>query len=95
LDYSDSSGSIALKIAIALWVLAVVWCLLYYAPWGSGMFELLRLKLFCVTWTSEECRLTQEMDLRNSSIPAYTPLVWWLGVAAALYGLHARRRSSR
>jgi hypothetical protein len=94
LAYSSNSPSTPLKIAIALWVLAVLWCLLYYAPWGDGMFSLLRLKLFCVTWTSEECRLTREMDLKNSSIPPYTPLVWWLGVAAALYGLHGRRGSS-
>ena len=91
--YSKNSQSTAFKIAIALWVWAVLWCLLYYAPWGDGIFSLLRLKLFCVTWTSEECRLTQEMDLKHSSIPAYTPIVWWLGVAAALYGLHARRQS--
>ena len=62
-------------------MLAVLGCLLYYAPWDDGMFSL--LGLFCVTWTSEECRLTQEMDLKNSLIPAYTPIVWLLGVAAA------------
>jgi hypothetical protein len=89
-----SAPAILIKIGIALWAVALVWWFLYYAPW-AGAFDLMDLKIPCITWAIPECAGAQEMFLKKSGIPTYRPLLWWTGTAVVIIGFYQRRQGRK
>ena len=57
-------------------------------------FDLLGLKIMCITGTPQECAFFQER-LGSSVIPAYRPWLWWVGCVAMLIGLFQDRAARK
>lgn len=81
--FSHRPAPFASKLGIALMGIAVIWWFAYYAQW-QGAFGLLSVKLPCLDGATRECLLVQRAIEGN--IPTYSPVVWWLGLAAFVAG---------
>lgn len=97
LDKASVKTPMATKIGFALWGVSLVWWFAYYANWG-GAFDLMGLKLMCITSASSECEFFQEQMSRTSAIPTYYPIFWWAGCVAMMVGLvqsRAQRKQTK
>lgn len=93
-DKPSVKTPMATKIGFALWGVSLVWWFAYYANWG-GAFDLMGLKLLCITDATPECEFFQEQMSRTSSIPTYYPVFWWAGCIAMMVGLVQSRSQRR
>ncbi|MEO8757694.1 MAG: hypothetical protein ABI398_08085 [Devosia sp.] len=74
---------------LTLMVSAIAWWLSYYAQAG-GMFARFDVKLGCMSGDSLECTRFQHL-IGPSVLPAYSPLLLWLGVLVTILGLFLTR----
>ena len=86
---TSEPGSAATFGGLALMASALAWWLTYYAQWG-GMFGAFDRKLSCVSGDSYECTNFQQF-IGPSVLPAYSPVLLWLGVVVTLLGLFLTR----
>lgn len=80
---SGRPAPFATKLGIGLIGFAILWWFAYYAQW-EGAFGLLRLKIACLDGATRECLFFQQQI--RGSIPTYSPVVWWAGLAAFVVG---------
>ena len=86
---TSEPGSAATFGGLALMSASLAWWVTYYAQWG-GMFGHLDSKLSCVSGDSYECTNYQQF-IGPSVLPAYSPLLLWLGVVVTILGLFLSR----
>lgn len=84
----------AFLIGFGLWATSLIWCLAYYSAWDNAFFGSLDLKLFCVSGATEECAGAARDIIQPSGwwVPAYSPVLWWLGLGAMIVGIVSRFR---
>jgi hypothetical protein len=78
---------LALKIGYGLWAISLLWWFLYYAQY-SGAFDMLDLKLACITGATSECLFFQQQMANTGILPTYVPIFWYAGLVAMLIGLY-------
>jgi hypothetical protein len=84
-----------LNIGLGLMALSLLWWFAYYAQY-EGAFDLLGLKLLCITGTTSECSFFQEqMSAAAAPVPTYYPVLWWCGTIAVAIGLFMSRREAK
>ena len=84
-------------IGFGLLLLSLIWCLAYYSGWDDKFFGMLDLKLFCLDGATEECRLAARdiIERHGTPVPAYSPVLWWLGLVLIGVGFIRRRMRRR
>ena len=84
----QSGPPILTKIGGAIMAVALLWWFLYYAQY-MGAFTFMRHKIWCVAETTFECQFYRQQIA--GPLPAYPPIVWWVGVGLAAIGAVQRR----
>jgi hypothetical protein len=74
---------------LAVMASALAWWASYYSQW-SGVASHLDIKLGCVSGDSVDCTHIQQF-IGPSLLPAYSPLLLWLGVVVTILGLFLSR----
>jgi hypothetical protein len=83
------AGSATTYAGLSLMSAAFAWWVTYYSQWG-GFLGHLDMKLSCVSGDSFECTNFQQF-IGPSVLPAYSPLLLWLGVVVTILGLFLTR----
>ena len=86
---TSSPASAVLFGGLAVIASALAWWASYYSQWG-GFAGHLEIKLGCVSGDSTDCGLVQQF-IGTSILPAYSPLLLWLGVVVTILGLFLSR----
>ncbi|WP_158815631.1 hypothetical protein [Methylocapsa sp. S129] len=71
------------KIGLILMLLCVSWWFAYYAQYESPA-AFLQHKIWCIAATTDACAFYAQHII--SSLPDYSPWLWWLGLLLALFG---------
>lgn len=86
--FPKSGAPVVSKIGAGIMAIAVLWWFLYYAQY-MGAFTFMRHKIWCIVETTYECKFYAEQI--SGSFPAYSPILWWVGVGLASIGAVQRR----
>jgi hypothetical protein len=79
----------AIWIGLALWAFTLAWWLYYYSQYG-GVSDQLLMKIPCLAVSTDDCVYMQK-HLAESAIPAYHPVLFWVGAAVLILGFLQRR----
>jgi hypothetical protein len=88
-DYPRRRAPAVSMVGWALWLISLLWWYFYYSQYG-GALELFEQKFVCLAVTTDVCLAIQQ-KLVMSAIPAYHPVLFWLGAILLVIGFLQRR----